>query len=130
MRFCLLQKERMEKSVASVVESFKSIRAGRANPDMVNKISVEYYGAPTPLNQMAQISTPDASTILISPFDKSCIKDIEKAIVASDIGVTPGNDGQVIRLAIPQPTEERRKKLVKDASKLAEDGKVGTLSIS
>ena len=117
-------KERMEKSIGAYQEKLSEIRAGRANPAILNKIKVEYYGTPTPINQMAGISVPEARMIVIQPWDMSVLKDIEKAILASDIGINPNNDGKVIRLAFPELTEERRKELVKDIKKMAEECKV------
>ncbi|XP_027159508.1 ribosome-recycling factor, chloroplastic isoform X1 [Coffea eugenioides] len=122
-------KERMEKTVDTVRSSFNSIRTGRSNPAMLDKIEVEYYGAPTNLKSIAQISTPDASSLLVKPYDKSALKAIEKAIVNSDLGMTPNNDGEVIRLAIPQLTSERRKELSKIVAKQAEEGKVALRNV-
>ena len=114
-------KERMEKSIGAYQEKLSEIRAGRANPAILNKIKVEYYGTPTPINQMAGISVPEARMIVIQPWDMSVLKDIEKAILASDIGINPNNDGKVIRLAFPELNEERRKELVKEIKKIAEE---------
>lgn len=122
-------KGRMEKTIESVRSNFNSIRTGRANPAMLDKIEVEYYGSPVGLKSLAQISTPDASSILISPYDKSSLKSIEKAIVGSDLGMTPNNDGEVIRLTLPQLTSDRRKELTKVVSKQAEEGKVALRNI-
>ena len=116
--------ERMNKTLSVLEENFSEVRAGRANPAILNKISVDYYGVPTPINQVAGISVPEARLIVIQPWDASVLKDIEKAILASDIGLNPNNDGKVIRLAFPELTEERRKELVKDIKKMAEDCKV------
>lgn len=121
--------ERMKKSVSVYEENLSEIRAGRANPAILNKISVEYYGVPTPINQVAGISVPEARMIVIQPWDASVLKEIEKAILASDIGLNPNNDGKVIRLSFPELTEERRKDLVKDIKKIAEDSKVAIRSI-
>jgi ribosome recycling factor len=121
--------ERMQKSVSVYEENLSEVRAGRANPAILNKISVEYYGVPTPINQVAGISVPEARTIVIQPWDASVLKDIEKAILASDIGLNPNNDGKVIRLNFPELTEERRKELVKDIKKMAEDARVAVRSI-
>ena len=121
--------ERMLKTISVLEENYAEIRAGRANPAILNKIMVEYYGVPTPINQVAGISVPEARMIVITPWDKSVLKDVEKALLASDIGITPNNDGQVIRLNFPQLTEERRKELVKDIKKIAEDSKVAIRSI-
>ncbi|XP_065632363.1 ribosome-recycling factor, chloroplastic [Quercus suber] len=102
-------KGRMEKTIDTVRSNFNSIRTGRSNPAMLDKIEVEYYGSPVSLKSIAQISTPDASSLLVQPYDKSSLKAIEKAIVGSDLGMTPNNDGEVIRLTLPQLTSERRK---------------------
>src|SRR4051812_5214772 len=106
-------KERMEKAIGSYTRELASIRAGRANASLLDRISVDYYGTPTPISQMAGISVPEARLLVIQPYDKTILSDIEKAIMKSDIGITPSNDGSVIRLAIPALTEERRKDLVK-----------------
>ena len=105
--------ERMKKSVEHLSKDLASLRAGRANPAMVEKLTVEYYGVNTPINQLANITVPEARLLVIQPWDKSIIADIEKSIMKSDLGITPSNDGNVIRIAIPQLTEERRKELVK-----------------
>ena len=122
-------KQRMEKSIGAYQEKLSEIRAGRANPAILNKIKVDYYGMPTPINQMAGISVPEARLIVIQPWDMSVLKDIEKAILASDIGINPNNDGKVIRLAFPELNEERRKEIVKDIRKIAEEAKVAIRSI-
>ena len=116
--------EKMEKTISNFAERLSEIRAGRANPAILNKIKIDYYGTPTPINQMAGISVPEARLIVIQPWDVSALKDIEKAILASDIGINPNNDGKVIRLAFPELNEERRKELVKDVKKMAEEAKV------
>ena len=121
--------EKMDKCINAMLNEFAAIRAGRANPAILNKISVEYYGMPTPINQVAGISVPEARTIVIQPWDSSTLKGIEKAIMASDIGITPANDGKVIRLVFPQLTEDRRKELKKQVSKLGEDAKVAIRNI-
>ena len=121
--------ERMQKTISVFEENLSEIRAGRANPAILNKVSVEYYGAVTPINQVAGISVPEARTIVIQPWDASILKDIEKAILASDIGLNPNNDGKVIRLNFPELTEERRKDLVKDVKKIAEEARVSVRSI-
>ena len=121
--------QRMQKAVAYYEESVSEIRAGRANPAILNKISVEYYGVSTPINQVAGISVPEARTIVIQPWDASILKEIEKAIIASDIGLNPNNDGKLIRLNFPELTEERRKELVKDIRKIAEEARVGIRAI-
>ena len=121
--------ERMNKTLSVLEENFSEVRAGRANPAILNKISVDYYGVPTPINQVAGISVPEARLIVIQPWDAIVLKDIEKAILASDIGLNPNNDGKVIRLAFPELTEERRKDLVKDIKKIAEESKVAIRAI-
>ncbi|MBR7165218.1 MAG: ribosome recycling factor [Clostridia bacterium] len=121
--------EKMKKCLAATEREFSSVRAGRANASILDRISVDYYGSPTPINQLAQIATPEARMLVITPWDASSVKDIEKAIMASDIGITPQNDGKTIRLAFPQPTEERRKELSKQVSRLAEDGKVAVRNV-
>ena len=118
-------KEKMEKTINNFTERLAEIRAGRANPAILNKIKIDYYGTPTPINQVAGISVPEARLIVIQPWDMSVLKEIEKAILASDIGINPNNDGKVIRLAFPELNEERRKEIVKDVRKMAEDAKVG-----
>lgn len=114
----------MEKSLDAVARDFASVRAGRANPSVLDRVSVDYYGCPTPVNQMASVSVSEARVLQIQPYDASSLKAIEKAIQVSDIGINPQNDGRVIRLVFPPLTEERRKELVKEVKKLAEDGKV------
>ncbi|KAJ0973600.1 hypothetical protein J5N97_015565 [Dioscorea zingiberensis] len=122
-------KQRMEKTIEAVRASFNAVRTGRANPSMLDRIEVEYYGSPVSLKSIAQINTPDASSLLVQPYDKSSLKAIEKAIVNSDVGLTPNNDGEVIRLSIPQLTAERRKELSKVVAKQAEEGKVAIRNI-
>ncbi|MEW6491975.1 MAG: ribosome recycling factor [Cyanobacteriota bacterium] len=119
----------MQKAVEATQRNFNTIRTGRANTSLLDRITVEYYGTPTPLKSLANINTPDASTITIQPYDKGSLTAIEKAIQLSDIGLTPNNDGQVVRLNIPPLTEERRKEFVKMAGKLAEEGKVSIRNI-
>lgn len=121
--------EYMQKAVEATQRSFNTIRTGRANASLLDRVMVEYYGAPTPLKSLANIATPDASTLTIQPFDKSSLGDIERAISMSDVGLVPNNDGNVVRLNIPPLTEERRKEFVKMAAKLAEDGKVSIRNI-
>ena len=121
--------DRMKKTVSVYEENLSEIRAGRAIPAILNKISVEYYGVQSPINQVAGISVPEARMIVIQPWDISILKEIEKAILASDIGLNPNNDGKVIRLNFPELTEERRKELVKDIKKIAEEAKVAIRSI-
>ena len=120
---------KMNKTIDVLKQNFSEVRAGRANPAILNKISVEYYGTPTPINQVAGISVPEARLIMIQPWDASILKEIEKAILASDIGINPNNDGKVIRLSFPELTEERRKELVKDIKKTAEEAKVAVRAI-
>ena len=122
-------KSKMEKSINVMLSDFAAIRAGRANPNVLDKVKVDYYGAPTPVNQMAAISVAEARVLVITPWDKTTLKSIEKAIQASDIGINPQNDGQVIRLTFPQLTEDRRKEIVKDVKKGGEDTKVAIRSI-
>ncbi len=121
--------EKMNKSINSLLGEYAAIRAGRANPAILDKVTVEYYGTPTPINQMAAVSVPDARTLMVQPWDKSTLKDIERAILMSDIGINPQNDGSVIRLVFPPLTEERRKEIGKNIFKLAEDCKVAIRSI-
>ncbi|MEE0776160.1 MAG: ribosome recycling factor [Bacillota bacterium] len=121
--------ERMNKSAEALKREFATLRAGRATPALLDKIQVDYYGAMTPLNQMANISAPESRMLMIQPWDKSAMKGIEKAILASDLGLTPTNDGTVIRIAIPQLTEERRKELVKIVKKKSEEAKVAVRNI-
>jgi len=119
----------MQKAVESTQRSFNTIRTGRANTSLLDRVMVEYYGAPTPLKSLANINTPDASTITIQPFDRGSVNLIEKAISLSDIGLTPNNDGSTIRLNIPPLTSDRRKELVKLAAKFAEEGKVSVRNV-
>ncbi|MDJ0535087.1 MAG: ribosome recycling factor [Xenococcaceae cyanobacterium MO_207.B15] len=122
-------KEHMQKTIDATQRSFNTIRTGRASTSLLDRVVVEYYGTETPLQALANITTPDSTTISIQPYDKSSMAQIEKAISMSDIGLTPNNDGTTIRLNIPPLTKERRKELVKIASKLAEEGKVGIRNI-
>jgi ribosome recycling factor len=121
--------DKMQKAVAHLKEDLASIRTGRAAPALLNRISVEYYGTPVPLNQLASISVPEPRLLMITPFDKNAMSLIEKAIQSSDIGVTPSNDGNVIRLAFPPLTEERRKELVKTVHHRAEEGRVAVRNV-
>ncbi len=121
--------DRMEKAVGAYERNLSEIRAGRANPAVLNKVKIDYYGVPTPISQVAGVSVPEARLIVIQPWDASVLKDIEKAILTSDIGINPNNDGKVIRLAFPELTEERRKELVKDIKKMAEEAKVAVRSV-
>ena len=125
----LEQEQRMDKSIESLKHEFASIRTGRASVALLDKIMVDYYGSPTPINQVANISVPEPRMILVAPWDKSMIGAIEKAILQSDLGLNPGNDGTAIRLTIPQLTEERRKEIVKIVHKKAEDAKIAVRNI-
>ncbi len=122
-------KEKMQKTISVLEKDFAAIRAGRANPNVLDKVTVDYYGTPTPVSQMATVSVAEARVLSIQPWDKSQLKPIEKAIQASDIGINPTNDGTVLRLTFPQLTEERRKEIVKDIKKMGEDSKVAVRSI-
>lgn len=121
--------EKMQKSMDSLENEYSNIRAGRANPNILNKIKVEYYGIPTPLQQVGNISVPEARTIVITPWETSILKEIEKAIVCSDLGLNPNNDGKSIILNFPELTEERRKDLVKDIKKKGENAKVAVRNV-
>lgn len=121
--------EKMNKTYEHLEADYQGIRAGRANPHVLDKLRVDYYGTPTPIQQVGNITIPEARMIQIAPWEKSLIKDIEKAILASDIGITPSNDGSVIRLVFPELTEERRKDLVKEVKKKAEECKVAVRNI-
>lgn len=122
-------KEKMENAINHYTRQLGAIRAGRANASLLDRISVDYYGAPTPVNQLAGISVPEARLLVIQPYDKTVISEIEKAILKSDIGITPSNDGSVIRLAVPALTEERRKEIAKDVKREAEDAKVAVRNV-
>jgi len=121
--------KKMKKTVEVLQSQFAAVRAGRANAAVLNPIKVDYYGVPTPIPQIATVSTPDPRTIVIQPWDASTLKDIERAIQASELGINPNNDGRVIRLVFPQPTEERRKELAKQVSKYAEEAKVAVRNV-
>ncbi|MBQ9994709.1 MAG: ribosome recycling factor [Clostridia bacterium] len=121
--------EKMEKTIGVLKSDFKAIRAGRANSAVLDKLTVDYYGVPTPINQMAAISTPEPAILAIQPWDASSLKLIEKAIQASDIGINPQNDGKIIRLVFPSLTEDRRREICKDIKKMGEDSKVAVRSI-
>lgn len=121
--------DRMKKSIDALYEEYSSIRAGRANPHILDKIRVDYYGTPSPLQSVANISVPEARIIQIQPWEASLIKEIEKAILISDLGITPNNDGKVIRLVFPELTEERRKELAKDVKKKGDNAKVAIRNI-
>lgn len=120
---------KMKKTTEILSEQFAAVRAGKANPAVLDRITVDYYGTPTPIQQVASISTPDARSLLIQPWDGSVLKGIEKAILASDLGINPQNDGRTIRLVFPQLTEERRKELAKQVKKYGEDAKVAVRNV-
>lgn len=122
-------KQKMAKSEENLVRELGKIRAGNANPTLLNHITVDYYGVPTPINQLAQVSVPEARQLVVKPYDKSALKDIEKAIQVSDIGITPQNDGEIIRLTIPALTEERRREIAKNVGKEAENAKIAIRNI-
>lgn len=122
-------KEKMEKAISRYHEKLGEIRAGRANTAILNKVKIDYYGTPTPISQVAGISVPEARLIVIQPWDASVLKEIERAILSSDIGINPNNDGKVIRLAFPELNEERRKDIVKDIKKMAEEARVSIRGI-
>ena len=121
--------EKMKKTISVFEENLSEVRAGRANPNILNKVMVDYYGAPTPINQMAGVSVPEPRMIVIQPWDMSMLKEIEKAINIAELGINPMNDGKVIRLTFPELTEERRRDLVKDIRKTAEEAKVAVRAI-
>jgi len=121
--------DKMQKAFDFLLADYQTIRAGRANPHVLDKLKVDYYGSPTPIQQVGNITVPEARMIQIAPWEKSLIREIEKAIMASDIGITPSNDGSVIRLVFPELTEERRKELVKDVKKKGEEAKVAIRNI-
>lgn len=121
--------ERMEKAIASLKRELAGLRAGRATPSLLDRVQADYYGTPTPVSQMATVSTPDSRTLMIQPWDKSAIGEIEKAILKSDLGLTPANDGNAIRITIPQLTEERRTELVKLTKKYGEEAKVAVRNV-
>ena len=125
----LFGEEKMEKAINQLKREFGSIRSGRANPMILDKVIVEYYGAPTPLRQMAQVSVQEGTTLVITPYDKSVIKEIEKAIIKAELGIAPNSDGICLRLVFPPLTEERRKEIVKDVKKLGEESKVAIRNI-
>ena len=125
----LFGEEKMEKAINQLKKEFGTIRSGRANPLILDKVVVDYYGAPTPLRQMSQVVVQDGTTLVITPYDKSILKEIEKAIIKAEIGITPNSDGICIRLTFPPLTEERRKEIVKDVKKLGEESKVAIINI-
>lgn len=122
-------KEKMEKALTQMKKEFASIRTGRANPMILDKVLVEYYGAPTPLRQLSQVSVQDGTTLVITPFDKTILKEIEKALVKADLGINPNSDGIVVRLAFPPLTTDKRKEICKDVKKVCEDTKVAIRNI-
>ena len=125
----LFGEEKMEKAINQLKKEFGSIRSGRANPLILDKVMVDYYGAPTQLRQMSQVTVQDGTTLVITPYDKSVLKEIEKAIIKAEIGITPNRDGICIRLAFPPLTEERRKEIVKDVKKIGEEAKIAIRNI-
>ena len=122
-------KEKMEKSIDAFSNELVNIRTGRANPSMLDRVMVEYYGSPMPINQIASVSAPEPQMIVIKPYDKSILKDIEKAVQVANLGFNPQNDGDLVRILVPKLTEQTRKELVKDAKKLAEDNKVAVRNV-
>ena len=125
----LFGEEKMEKAIAQLKREFAGVRTGRANPLILDKVVVDYYGAPTPLRQLSQVSVQDGTTLVISPFDKSIIKDIEKALIKAELGITPNSDGSVLRLSFPPLTADRRKEISKDVKKMGEEAKVAIRNI-
>lgn len=125
----LFGEEKMEKAISQLHREFGSIRSGRANPMILDKVVVDYYGAPTPLRQMSQVTVQDGTTLVITPYDKSILKEIEKAIIKAEIGITPNSDGICIRLAFPPLTEERRRETAKDVKKLGEEAEVAVRNV-
>lgn len=125
----LFGEEKMEKAVAQMKKEFASVRTGRANPGVLDKVIVEYYGAPTPIRQMAQVSVSEGTTLVIAPFDKSILKEVEKAIIKAELGVAPNNDGTCIRLNFPPLTEERRRETARDVKKFGEDAKISIRNV-
>ena len=122
-------KDKMEKAINQMKKEFSSIRTGRANPMILDKVLVEYYGAPTPLRQLSQVSVQDGTTLVIAPFDKTILKDVEKALVKADLGINPNSDGVVVRLIFPPLTTDKRKEICKDVKKVAEDTKIAIRNI-
>ena len=125
----LLCEEKMEKAISQMKREFSTVRTGRANPAILDKVSVDYYGVPTPLRQMSQVTVNEGTTLVISPYDKSILKDIEKALIKAELGITPNSDGICIRLPFPPLTEERRKATAKDVKKLGEDAKIAVRNV-
>ena len=125
----LFGEEKMEKAIAQMKREFSAVRTGRANPAILDRVVVDYYGAPTPIRQMAQVSVSEGTTLVITPFDKSILKDVEKAVIKAELGVAPNNDGVCIRLNFPPLTEERRRETAKDVKKFGEDAKVAIRNV-
>lgn len=125
----LFGEEKMEKAISQLQKEFASVRSGRANPAILDKVVVEYYGAPTPLRQMSQVSVQDGTTLVITPYDKTIMKEIEKGIIKAEIGITPNSDGICIRLPFPPLTEDRRREIAKDVKKMGEDSKIAIRNI-
>ena len=121
--------DKMEKAIAQMKKEFASVRTGRANPMILDKVLVEYYGVPTPLRQLSQVSVQDGTTLVIAPFDKTILKDVEKAVIKADLGITPNSDGIVLRLPFPPLTQDKRKEICKDVKKIGEDTKVAIRNI-
>lgn len=121
--------DKMQKAIGSIKKEFANIRTGRANPMILDKVQVDYYGVSTPVRQLANVTVQDGTTLVIQPFERNLISEVEKSIAKTDIGITPNNDGACIRLSFPQPTEERRKDLVKEVKKAGEDGKVAVRNV-
>lgn len=122
-------KDKMEKAIGQLKKEFATVRTGRANPLILDKVTVDYYGAPTPLRQMAQVTVQDGTTLVIAPFDKSILKEVEKAVIKADLGITPNSDGIVVRLPFPPLTTDKRKEIAKDVKKLGEEAKVAIRNI-
>ena len=125
----LFGEEKMEKAIAQMKKEFGSVRTGRANPAILDRVVVDYYGAPTPIRQMAQVSVSEGTTLVITPFDKSILKDVEKAVIKAELGVAPNNDGVCIRLNFPPLTEERRRETAKEVKKFGEDAKIAIRNV-
>ena len=121
--------DKMEKAIAQMKKEFASVRTGRANPMILDKVLVEYYGAPTPLRQLSQVSVQDGTTLVIAPYDKTILKEVEKAVIKADLGITPNSDGIVIRLPFPPLTQDKRKEICKDVKKIGEDTKIAIRNI-
>lgn len=121
--------EKMEKAIAQLKREFATVRTGRANPQILDKVQVDYYGSPTPLRQMSQVTVQDGTTLVITPYDKTILKDIEKAIIKAELGIAPNSDGICLRLAFPPLTEEKRKEIAKDVKKMGEDAKIAVRNV-